>query len=287
MRNKYVGILLSAVLVLIFYTFFEIFIYYDNKLHVIFCDVGQGDGILIKTPKGKIAVADAGSDDKILSCLQKHLPFWQKSVDLFLLSHPHLDHFNGFTYILQRYKASHFITERLSNNIESYKSLMIDIKSKNIKQTFAYAGDKLVIDNVSINFLAPTKEFVSQTSPKGNIGETKEFASLISLISYGKFSLLLTGDSQSRELTDAARGIAVPLQILQVPHHGSRTGITKELLSGIAPAHAIISVGKKNRYGHPSSVVLLLLKEEKIPITRTDEHGDIEIITDGKTWSIN
>ncbi|MBI4089102.1 MAG: DNA internalization-related competence protein ComEC/Rec2, partial [Candidatus Levybacteria bacterium] len=124
----------------------------------------------------------------------------------------------------------------------------------------------------------------------GLIGESGEKASLESLIKYKDFSVLLTGDSQEMELEEALR--LAPLvqskpSVLQVPHHGSRTGLNLEILQELSPKLAVISVGKGNKYGHPSEEILKILRDKNIKILRTDENGDIEIMTDGERWSVN
>lgn len=262
--------------------------YNDKKLHVVVCTVGQGDAIFVRTPQGSDILIDGGPDDSVLNCLGKHMPFWDRTIEIMILTHPHSDHFMGLFAVLKNYKVKSFASEDLSNRTAGFNSLMGKIKMQNIPTRFVFAGDKFAIrDGVVLKIVGPTQEFVAQTSPRGTIGETSEFASLGTLIKYGKFSVLLTGDSQVSELEEMLKLVQHDnLSVLQVPHHGSRFGLTADILDVLKPKIAAISVGKNNKYGHPTAFILDLLKSKNIKILRTDKIGDIEIISDGDNFSV-
>lgn len=267
--------------------------FYDGKLHVIFCDVGQGDAVLIRTPNYKYILYDGGPDDKVLNCLARHSPFWQRKINLVLLSHPHLDHFSGIYYAIDRYDTLGFATEKLSNQSVAFSSFLAEISRKHISSRYLYTGDKFLFsDGVELNVLGPSNEYLQSTSPNGKIGESGEFASLVISLNYGSFSLLLTGDSQVSGLEEAfniyerlGNKDADGLDVLQVPHHGSKYGLDDNLVSKLNPKSAIISVGKNN-YGHPSKQILEILKNKAIKTLRTDESGDVEVVSDGNKWKI-
>lgn len=266
--------------------------YNDKKLHVIFCDVGQGDAIFIRTPDGADILVDAGPDDKVLSCLGKHMPFWDRELELVILTHPHSDHFIGLFSVLKTYKVKSFATEDLKNKTLGFGELMRMIKNQAIPIRFVFAGDRFVLkDRVILEVVGPTQEFLRETSREGTIGESGEFASVEAIVSFGKFSALLTGDSQVSELGEILlRQLAdqddIPLSILQVPHHGSKTGLTAKILDFLNPKLAVISVAAKNKYGHPAASTLEILKDKDIKILRTDEDGEVEVISDGKNFQI-
>ncbi len=258
----------------------------DGKLHLVVCDVGQGDGIFIRTPGGSDILVDGGPDDSILKCLSNHMPFWDRKIELMLLSHPHADHMAGMVSILNSYQVSAFATEKLSNTTVIDKKLAKILETKNLKTQYIYAGDSFQVqDGLSFKILGPSKEFIERTSPNGKIGETKEFASLISLVSFEEFNLILTGDSQTEGLKEALGGNLGSIEIFQVPHHGSKYGMDLEILDILKPKLAVISVGKNN-YGHPTKFILDLLSEFNIKTLRTDQHGEVEIISDGKSFAI-
>jgi len=260
----------------------------DKKLHVVICDVGQGDAIFIRTPNGSDILIDGGPDNSVLSCLGKHLPFWDRTIEVMILTHPHADHLNGLITVLNRYKILSFVSENLKNTTAGFSELMRVITSQNIETRYVYAGDRFLFgDGLNIQIVGPSKEFLDQTSPWGTIGETGEFASLEMIIEYKNFSVLLTGDSQVMELEEMLKLIQHDnLDILQVPHHGSRFGLTADILDVLKPKIAAISVGKNNKYGHPTPFILDLLKSSNIKTLRTDQVGDIEIVSDGASWRI-
>lgn len=279
--------ILLSLLSLSVFALYQTFEFNDHKLHVVFCNVGQGDGILIRTPSGVNIINDGGPGDSILECLSRHMPLWDRSIAAMILTHPHADHINGLISTIQRYTVRHFYTENLFNNTAGFAVLKENLTKENVQLIDAYAGDDLKIaDGVVFRFLGPTKEFLALTSPNGKIGESGEFGSLITEVEYGKLRILLTGDSQADEMMDAATHLSSSINILQVPHHGSKTGLNSQILSMLSPKLVVISVGKNNKYGHPAKETLNLLQTSGLQILRTDLNGEVEIVSDGQKWSV-
>lgn len=281
-------VILICISILMFFgvVIYEKVVFSDHKLHIVFCNVGQGDAIFIRTPGGKDMLIDGGPDDSVLSCLSRHMPFWDRQLELMFLTHPHADHFTGLISVIQRYRLLYFYTEKLENNkTGGFKEFLQILKEKGLTSANLYLGDQFKTnDGVQIKVLGPSKEYLVQTSPGGTIGESKEFASLILHISYGEFDAITTGDSQVAGLSEALQRRIPSVEVLQVPHHGSRFGLNTELIDEISPKVAVISVGR-NRYGHPSKEVLNLLGTNHIKTLRTDQNGDVEIVSDGKSWT--
>lgn len=283
--------LLYGVFILVFLTSYSLYEFWSSnpgKLSVIFCDVGQGDAVLIHTPEGKTILFDGGPDKSVLSCLSERLPFWKRTIDVMVLSHPHADHLNGLIEVVERYNVKVFVTEQLANNTEGYKALKEAIKRERATESFLTTGDALrTSDGVTMRVLSPSSKYLQETAGEGGmIKESGEFASLIMLLSYKEFDVLLTGDTQTSQLTEAIQKSQLPhIEILQTPHHGSRFGLTETILKKLKPDLAVISVGK-NSYGHPSPVTLNLLSNDKIKIERTDKRGQIVIVSNGSTYSI-
>lgn len=285
--KKALSLLLISLILLSGLFYYQYRKFNDSLLHVVFCNVGQGDAILIRSPQGKSILFDAGPDDGVLSCLAEHLPFWERSISMVILSHPHADHFRGLFSILDRYSIEEFDSENLDNNITEYQAIKQNIAEKGIKKRFVLRGDRFRLpDGVSIRILGPNESFLTATSPRGMVGESKEFASLIAEVSYGSFTILLTGDAQNLQLLeDITANNIKQINVLQVPHHGSATGLTSEIVQQLDPELAVISVGK-NRYGHPSKKTLGILGDRDIRILRTDQDKDVEVVSNGKDWWI-
>lgn len=258
----------------------------DGRFSIVVCDVGQGDAIFMRSPKGRDILIDAGPSSLVLDCLTSHMPFWDKTIELAILTHPHRDHLNGFLTVLKNYKVLSFVTLDLKNNTSSFKAVLETLKEQNINIRYVYLGDKFTFnDGVSIVIVGPSREFLKRTSNHGVIGESKEFANVESLVRYKNFSALLTGDSQSAELKEALDKYQFKnLSLLQVPHHGSKTGLDEEFINTTSPQLAVISVGEKNKYGHPARETVGILRDKGIKILRTDRDGEIEIVSNGNTW---
>lgn len=257
----------------------------DGRLHVVFCDVGQGDAIFIRLPKEKLVLIDGGPDKSVLSCLANHMGFWEHTFNLVLLTHPHQDHFFGLHSVIDRYITLSFDTQSIINTSSSYIEFIRNISNKKIHRRTLYAGDRYILgDGISMSIEAPSKLYLNQASPNGKIGETAELASLVIKLTFKDFDVLFTGDAQTPVLEQVAKEIKDSIDVLQVPHHGSATGLSKDFLERINPKLAIISVGKKNTYGLPNKSVLDILEEGKVKYLRTDKRGDVEIVSDGKRW---
>jgi competence protein ComEC len=300
--KKYLFIFGLAFIILPGIAVFQYFVFYDGRLNVVFCDVGQGDAVFIRTPDGKNILFDGGPDRSVLSCLSQVMPFWDRKLDLVVLSHPHLDHFMGIYYVLESYSITSFVKERLVNKIAVYDNLVDKITERKISQRIVYKGDRYKIGrDVVMSVESPSKEFLEMTSTGGEIGESGEFASIILRLTYKDFDLLLTGDAQlagMREAVgraDAFNGVqvfdseviqtrgdrGVGIDVLQVPHHGSGTGLDARIVDILGPKLAVVSVGAKNRYGHPNGRILDLLENAGVRVLRTDKIGNVEIVSDG------
>lgn len=267
---------------------YQFIVFNYGKLRITVCDVGQGDAVYIRTPHRQNVLFDGGPDESVIKCLSQSMPFWDRSFDLVLLSHPHADHLNGLVEVFKRYKVKAFATEDLANTSTGYKQLRSEVKKAGLDWQTLVDGDRLRFPGgVGMEVVGPTSEFLRRTSGANKIINTSEFASLEIYLTYGNFSLLLTGDSQSEEMGEAVSGHNLnDITLLQEPHHGSRTGITSEIIARLHPQVATISVGANNHYGHPAPNVLTILQNAGVSIHRTDKEGDIRIKTDGKTYSI-
>ncbi len=260
----------------------------DQKLHITVCDVGQGDAIHIRTPEGKDILYDGGPDEAVLDCLFRSMPLWDRTIELVILSHPHADHLNGLIHIFESYSVERFVTEDLANTTEGYAELQKSIKNEGIETEFLVRGDRIrTPDGVVLSVLSPTREYLDITADKGRyIPKSGEFANLILHLTYGEFDALLTGDSQAEQVSEAIIGRVGKVELLQVPHHGSRTGLSNDIIDVLQPSIATLSVGEGNDYGHPHPITLSILSSHKTPIHRTDQKGFLRLKTDGKTYNI-
>ena len=277
MRRIIAFTLLSMVFLAFLYAY-HLIRYSDNKFHLIFCNVGQGDGIFIRTPKGKDIIIDGGPQENSLTeCLSRHLPFWDRDIDIVYMTHPDADHLTGLIGVIKTYNVKYFATSKAPKDTAVYDELMSFIKSKKITVNYVTKGEAIVTkDGLTMEIMWPTNEFV-----KGMHDDTNDY-SLVHLVKFGNFRALLTGDVPSVYL-NSIMPLAGRLDVIKPPHHGSKTGIDEFTFQHNLPQFAVISAGLKNRYHHPSPEVLNLLEKAGIPYKDTMK-GDVEIISDGVKW---
>ncbi len=267
----------------------------DNKLHIYICDVGQGDGILIVKGQSQIVI-DAGPNNAIESCLGSHMPFWDRTIEVAIMTHADSDHSFGFIQMFGRYKIEHFLASPVDSNSHSsnFEELKKIVQVKNIRTLSAVAGKDIKVNGIELSVVFPNQTFFDRNShPKesntvlGSVdGVTNDFCAIV-LLQYQKFTALFTCDtSQKSEEVMLSQNLVPHAYFLKVPHHGSKHGLTESFLKAVNPRLAAISVGVKNRYGHPNQEVLDMLRNFNIKTYRTDQDGEIEVKTDGEqVWA--
>ncbi len=231
--------------------------YLDQTTRIVFCDVGQGDAIYIRIKNKVDVLIDAGPDRKVLDCLGHHMPFFDKKIELVIISHPDKDHIAGFIPLVDRYKIGLIYSVPVNQPTQTFKQLQEKIKNNKIVIFQPYAGYKIKILNDFIVFL-----------------DTNDL-SLVFLFKEKVFSVLFTGDISLPILERVLKQSKIKANILKIPHHGSKYNLSTKVLSLADPSIAVISCSKNNSYGHPAKEVLDMLKAAKIKIRRTDEEGDI------------
>lgn len=294
----------------------------DGKLHLVFCDVGQGDGAYVRFPDGHDMVVDGGPNDAILSCLGRHMPFWDKHIDIVVSTHPQADHMNGLLHILDRYTVGKVMRSDVDVPTQGYKRLLERIEKKSIPVSFVTVGDAVFVGSTTLSVVWPSEGQMAKAKPSNfdmaltrdalseknilgietggpPVGETSPASqqggppgdvndySVVIRLSYGEFDALLTGDADLRVEADYDERVLAEkhIEVLKVPHHGSRTGMSDTFLDIVRPDVAIISVGK-NTYGHPTAEILSKLAIKQSQVLRTDKDGDIEIVSDGRGYTI-
>ncbi|MBP8591603.1 hypothetical protein KBI33_04055 [Candidatus Shapirobacteria bacterium] len=276
----------------------------DDNLRVVFCDVGQGDAILLIRGDNQILV-DGGEDEAVLTCLGRHMPFWDRCLEMVVLTHPEKDHFGGLTSVIERYQVSYFVKNPLAKENKLFSGLSDLVSSGKITLINPWQGDKISFKGVNFLFLWPQKEwFFKKLSAdkvsEANLYQSKEILvdqvlapeislndfSLVARVSFGNFDLLLTGDADSRIQPEILATVSFsPVEVLKVAHHGSKYAFTDEFLEKAQPLLAVISVGK-NPWGHPHKILREQLEKEGLLIKRTDQDGDVVVVSNGQRWWI-
>lgn len=254
-----------------------------GRLYLYVFDVGQGDALFIAAPNGNQVLIDGGPDNSVVSRLAQVMPFWDRSLDLVILTHPHADHISGLIEVLKRYDVGAVLESGVNHSIPEYAEWHKILEENKIKVALASAGEEIKLGaGAELQVLTPKKSFVG-ASPK-NIHE----AMVVLELRYGSSVALLMGDAEvklERELVSLPSN-KLAAQILKIGHHGSKTSTSEIFLKAVNPRWAVISVGRRNRYGHPVQEVLDRMVGLGIKIYRTDQDGDIVFVSDGSNFSL-
>lgn len=237
---------------------------------VVFCNVGQGDAAYLRIENKIDVLIDSGPNKKILTCLGEHMPFYDKKIEYAFLSHPQRDHYGGFIDVLERYEIQTFVLSYSESASEAYQRLLKKLKQSNTNVLLLFAGTTFTFTSKSsAYFFWPTEKFTKESSEK----DPNVFSQII-LFRLKNISILFTGDVNPSAQPYFVNNLS-PVNILKVPHHGSKNGLTSELLGKVNPEIAVISVGKNNSYGHPSVRIIRMLKDTHVTIRRTDQEGNV------------
>ena len=262
-----------------------IVVYDFNKpkyLEVTFFDVGQGDSIFIQTPRRTQILIDGGPSSRVIEKLSKVQPFYDRSLDFIISSHPDSDHLVGLVDVLKIFKVNLIGSNGTISSNPEFAEWQTQISKNNISPKVLKLGQRILVGkNLYFEVLAPLISFENK--------EVSDFntSSVVLRMVYKNNSFLFTGDaSKTIEEKIASTNQNIKTDVLKVSHHGSKTSTSDKFLKAVNPEIAVIEVGKNNRYGHPHQEVLERLKTYAIKILRTDELKDIKIISNGEFLKI-
>jgi competence protein ComEC len=281
-----VGGLLAAVLVLLGIIFWPGPA--NHHLEVVFLDVGQGDSILIKTPYGQKILIDGGPDNKVIKKLGSNLSFFDRDIDLVILTHPHADHVTGLVEVLKRYKVKKIMATGVLHDTPEYLAWLREIEKQKIPFEIVAGKQKIALgDNLRMEIFYPLESLVNKKVAAGDaplaLGKKLNNTSIVSKLIYGQTAFLFTGDIEEeveQELIKA--GVDLKADVLKVAHHGSDSSTSEEFLKAVMPWIAVIEAGKNNQFNLPDYRIVKRLENKGVHVYRTDENGDIKIISDGE-----
>ncbi len=248
----------------------------DGLLHVHFLDSGHSNAVLIETPNGAHILIDGGRyPTRLLTALGDHLPFWDREIELLILTQPKDAQFAAIPAVLERYRVGQVLTNGERSETENFQALEQMLAARHIPTLPVYAGYTVeTSEGVRLSVLHPPAPPAEDSDPNDE--------GLVLRLTYGEASFLLTPD-----LSDKAEGALVTSgqwlhgTVLQLAAHGSDRVSGEAFLTAVAPQAAVVQVDPGNRYGHPAQSVIERLGA--VPLYRTDEHGEISFTTDGRT----
>ncbi len=247
-----------------------------NTLTVAFLDVGQGDAIFIEAPNGNQILIDGGPNKSVLRELGGIMPFYDRSIDMVIATHPDKDHITGLSAVMNKFRVNMFMESQVQSSSGVYKELNNVVEKKGLKKIMAKRGERIFLgSDVYIDVLSPDRN---------TDGWETNTASVIVKLVYKNTSFILSGDAPKKmeEYIASLDREGLTANVLKLGHHGSRTSTSEFFLSAVNPQYAIISAGTDNRYGHPHKEVVDMLKRFEIPSLATYENGTIIIQSDGE-----
>ncbi|KKP37834.1 MAG: putative hydrolase [Candidatus Peregrinibacteria bacterium GW2011_GWA2_33_10] len=258
---------------------FLLYIYYQKSsngyLKIHFLSVGQGDSALITSPSNKNILVDGGPNNDLIRELGKFLPFFERRIDLIILSHPDSDHLFGLIEVLKRYEIGKILLTGINVNTPEYMEFLRIIEEKNIHIIIAEDDEDFLIDNIFIDIHLP-RENIAQKS-FANTNDT----SIVFSMHYGENIILFPGDIEEKmEQELLLENPDLETDIIKISHHGSNTSTQEEFLEKIKPDFAIISCGLYNQFSHPHPDLIKRLILQNIRVYRTDYQGNITFILD-------
>lgn len=246
----------------------------EKVLEVCFFDVGQGDSIFIESPYGQQVLIDGGPDNSVVKKLESKIPFWDRTIDLMVLTHPDQDHLFGLIEVLRRYEVKNILWTGINNDSIIFKEWQKAIEKEGTKIWIAEQGLKIKMSESQ--FFETIYPFESlENRIVNNLNDT----SVVLILDSNGEKVFLPGDiSKQIENLLIEKNISIKADILKVAHHGSKYSNSEDFIKAIEPDLAIISVGENNLYGHPSPDVLARLGDSGINILQTSKQKDICLI---------
>ena len=289
LRQKAIGLLTGAMLVLLFLSYF---VWQSGgqarvgELEVIFFDVGQGDAILINTPYDQQILIDGGPDNTVVQKLGEYMSFFDRDLDIVVLTHPHADHVTGLVDVVKRYDLGEVWATGALHTSGDYLAWLDAIKE-------TAAPLRLITRPERLSLMPPDgvegepvvlEIFYPFLSLKDQKFEDLNDSSLVIRLVYGESEFLFTGDAGFKiEDELLAAGIELSSDVLKVGHHGSAYSTGETFLQTVDPDYAVIQSGAGNSYGHPHRRTLKLLQKYGVKILRNDLLGDVVLASDGQT----
>lgn len=247
----------------------------SGKLVIHYIDVGQGDSEFIEFPNGTTMLIDAGESsygEKVASTI-KELGY--DKIDIVVATHPHADHIGGLPYVFEEFDVRCVYLPDVVSSSKAFEKLLDAIDNEECTVNNAHSGLNIVsTDNIVAKLIAPV----------GDEYDNLNNYSAVIMVKYLENSFLFMGDAEKiseNEITDD-----VSSGVIKVGHHGSKTASSQKFIEKVNPKYAIIEVGADNSYGHPNNDTMERFYKLKTEVLTTSEHGDITVISDGRTIDI-
>ena len=239
-------------------------------LRVTFLDVGQGDGVLLETPRASLLVDQGPPEARVADQLVR---LGIRSLSAIVLTHPQRDHVGGAADVLRRLSVGTVMHPGIPSHSADEIDALDAAARRKVPVAVIRRGDTFRLGRLTLQILWP-----SDPGPPGD--DPNRHATVI-LATWGETDVLLTADAES----DVTGSLPLrPVEVLKVAHHGSEDPGLERLLRVLRPRVAVISVGAGNDYDHPRAETLAALHGVAgLRLYRTDTNGRVVVETDGST----
>jgi len=278
----------SAVVLVMIWITGNLWFHPNGHLRVTFLDVGQGDGAVIRFPKGEVMVVDAGRSwgNFDIGRLVMAPYLWNtgvRHIDYVVVTHPQIDHEGGIPFLLQKFSVGEVWVNGIQRDLEFHRRFEEVLHEKKIPTLTVAQGKRLYIgDLASLTLLNPLQ--IIPAASESFSSRKLNNQSIVMRVQYGIHSFLFTGDIERRgEEKLVQSGVLLQSTVLKVPHHGSKGSLDGAFLEKVSPEIAVISVGAHNPYRHPAKLTLRVYESLSSEIFRTDRDGAIMIQSDGES----
>ncbi|MFN3431349.1 MAG: DNA internalization-related competence protein ComEC/Rec2 [Candidatus Sericytochromatia bacterium] len=250
-----------------------------GELELAFLSVGQGDAIAIRTPRGRWILVDGGPADDDFDAGKAHvLPYLRRMgcqrIDLMVATHAHQDHVGGLPAVAAALPVERAWEAGQPETCDGNLGLLATWLMGGVPWATPSPGRSIELDGVRLTALAPRPG--SRSTNDGSV---------VVRLDHGAFSALLTGDAETEsERAMVESGARLKADVLKVGHHGSTTSTSPAFLRAVAPSLAIVSAGKRNRFGHPRPSTMRRLRQAGVASLRTDLAGAILVRSNGRRW---
>lgn len=283
----------------------------NNNLKISFCDVGQGDATLLSIGSTQMLIDAGRPNAKVLECLEHNMPFWDKKIEFFVLTHMDSDHIGGAPQVLSNFDVDFIFVNPSTKETTDFNLFKqaLSRKSSHTTQMFhTYVGQNIrIVNGLTAQVIAPQINFPQVISKNTSSTETtlsvanlknapeipakieENNLSIALFITFNEITILLPGDLEKEgELAIMSSGLPNNTSILKAGHHGSKTSSIPEFIEGLRPEITVISSGKNNAYNHPNPQVIDIFEQFEIMIYQTKDSGELNFVSDGQAfWEID
>ncbi len=276
--NRKISFLILTIVLLNVLAWTAVFQCPSGLLEVNYFAIGQGDSIFIQTPGRQQILIDGGPDDTVLKKLEGEMPFWDRSLDLLVLTHPEQDHISGLIEVLDHYRVDYVLWNGIDGSTVRYRKWKEALEKENCKQVIAKEGQEIKLTGGTLKVLYPFRNLWEEYYERSND------VSVVTQLQFGENEFLFSGDI-SKKMERQISEKDIKSKVLKVAHHGSKTSSSEKFLEAVNPQLGIITVGE-NDFGHPHFQTLSALEKYDIKVLRTDQDGDIKILSDQNNYKV-